>query len=281
MKIKKLFSALLAVLFVLSAFIHPSHAHTTSQSDQILSVPGESHLLGGEKYGWIIDESAHLIGDNYYSFWKHHEFYYFKDYQNNDPYHPLFTPTVRGIVNRGASMWRAEMGFWFEVKVSGINYNSDSWIETISDPAIDAVAVFDPLNVNSSGHITKWCIRVNVAKPSNELNDTTLAHEFGHALGLLDLRESYNRNKVMYFRTYGRTATKPTRHEGYAARITTGNGHQTHTWTGGYQYLGAIGGVCYHTTKCKDCNGPSVMHKVRCTYNANHVCKHCGGRPTA
>lgn len=55
-------------------------------------------------------------------------------------------------------------------------------------------------NVNS-GKITKFEIVLNqdkMKKFSDTNNKGTVAHEFGHSLGLLDLYESYNKSQLLY-----------------------------------------------------------------------------------
>lgn len=41
------------------------------------------------------------------------------------------------------------------------------------------------------------------------IEEETLAHEFGHAIGLYDLYEAKNKDKIMYGYRVGRTATRP------------------------------------------------------------------------
>lgn len=265
MKIKKYFSFLLASLFAVLSYVHPSYAHTTSQASQLLPDPDEPNFLGGERYGWSIDEHHH--SDGYYTT------YFIYQPSPLDRTYKKISPELIEVISGGAYKWRSSMGFRFErfsvASAAGTIY-------AIINPDTDRVASMRNPQTLSNGHMLSWTITLNLHYPITEV---TLAHEFGHVLGLQDLGALSNKNRLMYGGE-NRTAKAPTTYEKHIALTITGMFHQTHTWTGGYQYLGVIDGVCYHTKKCKYCNGPSVAHKVRCTYNANHVCKYCGGRPT-
>ncbi len=66
-----------------------------------------------------------------------------------------------------------------------------------------------PLAVNEdTGHVTKWHIEINMAY-YDERTVETIAHEFGHAIGLNDLYESYNTDNLMYGYKVERTVAAP------------------------------------------------------------------------
>ena len=115
---------------------------------------------------------------------------------------------------------------------------------------------------------------MNMAK-ADSLSSKVLAHEFGHAIGLKDLSNAQNINKLMYGYSNG-TATAPALADIWGAKVITGV-HTTHTW--GYRLIaGALGNS--HQKYCTACNGlnPYVQ---RCTYGTDNRCTVCGyGRQT-
>lgn len=85
-----------------------------------------------------------------------------------------------------------------------------------SDPNASTLAAFSSYVSNTSGHLTSWRIKIN--EPvfncySPTLRYATMAHEFGHAVGLNDLYYSSNTNVLMYGGISGWTAYSPTSYD--------------------------------------------------------------------
>lgn len=87
---------------------------------------------------------------------------------------------------------------------------------------------------------------------AKNVTSTTLAHEFGHAIGLNDLYDDQNVNKLMYG-VSSRTVSSPTTSDKWGAKVITGV-HTTHTWA--YKYHSTTGtGQNRHVGYCTSCNG--------------------------
>lgn len=111
------------------------------------------------------------------------------------------------------------------VAISKAPSYSPNFIHTYSDPNADTNASFYNYTSNSSGHLTKWSIRMNTHHMDGRTaaqNQTTLAHEFGHVIGLNDLEQYANRVYLMYgFES--RSATSPTSTDITGAKKALGN----------------------------------------------------------
>lgn len=102
-------------------------------------------------------------------------------------------------------------------------------------------------------------------------SSTILEHELGHVIGLNDLYESRNQNKLMY--GYSNTsASSPTSLDIWGAKVITGV-HSSHTW--GYKYYDTNSTGNRHVNYCTQCNGLG-LNVTQCVYNTNNVCKTCG-----
>ena len=244
--IRTIISLILITIFTITA-----SAHSTSQEGILgKSYHQEKHayFIGGDEAGWMIDETTHTNGTHItYSF----------DY--NDPY-------VDGIIsatNNGANLW-TQTGV---VTISHVQTGGTGTIRTYTDSDDDAAAIFTNCSANSIGHLTYWEIQVN---RSNPFNSVTLAHEFGHAIGLLDLYGTISVNKLMYHRQQAST-TGPTENDKWGAKVITGQ-HTSHTW--GYKYHSNNSTGNLHRAYCTICNGFAATTE-RCTYNAKNICVKC------
>ncbi|MBQ0138932.1 MAG: hypothetical protein KBT36_06530, partial [Kurthia sp.] len=159
-----------------------------------LAIPGQnasahsSCSTYGESYGYWIDCKNHS-GNAFIQY-------------NLGPMSSTYTNYVTG----GETKWN-NTGV---VAINKAPAYSPNFIHTYSDKNSSANASFYDYTSNSSGHLTKWSIRMNTANMDGrtpELNKTTLAHEFGHVIGLNDLTQSKNSVYLMY---------------GYATRSVTG-----------------------------------------------------------
>ncbi|MBO0603533.1 hypothetical protein I2483_17850 [Sporosarcina sp. E16_3] len=105
------------------------------------------------------------------------------------------TSAYAGYITAGANKWGTTNVVVF------YKSNSSNYIHTYSDPNSSANAAFYLYSSNSSGHLLQWAIKMNTSNMNNRsaaLNNTTMAHEFGHAIGLNDLYNSNNNDLLMY-----------------------------------------------------------------------------------
>lgn len=232
---KKIISYILMFILLVPIVVN---AHT---------IPPNSVVIGNEEIGWVIDLSCHNSGTTlYYKF------------DNTDPY----ISNYKKIVVDGTALWSPTVT---------ISENSNA-VGTIltreGSTAPDApVAVFLGYNpVPDSGHHTRWEIIINRKKSANKI---IMAHELGHAFGLLDLQLGINIDKLMY--GYANlAATAPTAMDKMGVRVISGS-HSTHTFR--YRFFDVSSGVYRDCRYCIVCNG--YRDVAPCTYT-NNVCTKCG-----
>lgn len=78
---------------------------------------------------------------------------------------------------------------------------SKNFIHTYTDKNSPNLAEFYNYSSNSAGHLQKWSIKMNktrMNKRTTAQNKTTLAHEFGHVIGLNDLKKTTSNKYLMY-----------------------------------------------------------------------------------
>lgn len=175
--LRKAFAYILAVILMLQS-CPCVFAHSNSQ-EGILAKSYHSeyggYYIGGENVGWSIDENNHTNGTTLT--------YSFSSSDSN------LTSTYKSYVTAGASKWSGTVTITNKTDGSGTGT-----ISTFSDSNSSTIAEFCDYKSDSSGHLTKWKIRMNRAKT---VTAKALAHEFGHAIGLNDLYESKNSGKLM------------------------------------------------------------------------------------
>jgi len=109
-------------------------------------------------------------------------------------------------ISAGASKWSGT------VTISLNLTSAQGTITDYTDPNSSINAYATDYVSDSKGHFTNWGIYLNKSNMifrTNAANDTTLAHEFGHAIGLRDLTASSNSNKLMYGYANTRTVSSP------------------------------------------------------------------------
>jgi len=230
---KKIISTILLFLLVLSSICY---AHTTKQGPT---------LKWGEDIGWSIDENNHTNGNTLY--------YKFDSTDAN------LSSTYKKYVTDGAALWNPTINI-------SENSNAVGTIYTFNYTGTTIVAAFCNFESDSSGHLTTWEIKMNRAKAVNKL---VLAHEFGHAIGLYDLYNNSNMDKLMYGYECS-TATAPTAADKMGARVISGS-HSAHTFN--YKFYDVVNGNYRHCQSCTVCNG--YKNVEFCTYS-NNVCTKCG-----
>lgn len=250
--LRKSVSSVIALVFVMSLVCTNVLAHSSSQEgilERYYDTHDQVYYIGSEEAGWLIDESCHTNGTSItYSF------------DTSDIY---LTDAYKSYTTTGASRWTGT------VTITNMEDGTGQGkICTVNSVRLPHNAQLRSYTTNSSGHLTKWEIVINRAKT---VNAVTLAHEFGHAIGLADLYASENSDKLMYGAATG-TATWPTTADKWGAKVITGV-HSSHTW--GYKYLKTISTGNVHVKYCTVCSGISTVSEP-CVYNANNVCKICG-----
>lgn len=251
--LRKSVSSFIALIFAMSLVCTNVLAHSSSQEgilERYYDSKKQLYFIGSEEAGWLIDESCHTNGTSItYSF------------DTSDMY---LTDTYKSYTTTGASKWSGTVTITNKEDGTG-----QGKINTYHGGCNSiSVAEFCNYSANSSGHLTKWEISINRDKTANAV---TLAHEFGHAIGLSDLYASKNSDKLMYGYATG-TATRPTTADKWGAKVITGV-HSSHTW--GYKYLKTTSTGNVHVKYCTVCSGISTV-SAPCVYNANNVCKICG-----
>lgn len=229
-------------------------AHSLSQSGILAryylnSFSYSGYYIGGEEIGWGIDERNHSGGTKItYEF---------------DETDPLLTDEYKDLVRQGASMWSGV------VSIEESSNSAVGIITTVNEPGEDFIAQFTDYSSDSSGHLEGWAIEINRAKVQSA---KVFAHEFGHVIGLVDLYDDSNDNKLMYMAPVQSSATGPTTQDIWGARVITGQ-HDSHSWNYAYYMTNSTGNT--HIGTCTACGGKAAYFE-QCTYNSNNVCTKCG-----
>ncbi|QOY35116.1 hypothetical protein AWH56_020810 [Anaerobacillus isosaccharinicus] len=167
------------LLTPLSVFAHPSH----------------ECFPGGEGFGYKVN-----CGEPF-------------GHQSRTSYHYRF---VSGTSSEWINLTRNAVTHWNNTGIVSISENSisNSTVGTYSDSSSSTVAYVASVT-NGSGHKTSWSLRYNfpVMTGYGLTKQRTIArHEFGHTVGLADLYDTSNNDKLMYGYTSG-TATGVTSYD--------------------------------------------------------------------
>lgn len=255
-------SGLLAILFALQFGVVVS-AHPYSQKgilaetyiDERYSGYYGRYCVGGDAVGWRIMEERHTNGTT--------QTYSFDTSDEN------LTATLKGYVRAGAAMWGDVVNIVEKTDGSGMGR---IYVDPYDNTSANANFLADlGYCTDGNGHLTSWSIKMNLNNIAN-VNATTLAHEFGHMIGLTDLYEEASINKLMYGYS-NRTAPSPTALDKWGARVITGV-HTSHSW--GYKcHSAATSGGNRHIKYCTACKGLTNTI-LNCTYNSQRICTLCG-----
>ncbi len=235
------------ILCTVSVAAHPASQENVL-AEEIIEEYNNQYYIGGEMVGWSIDESFHL-GNTSCGF----------------RYSSQFPPALIPIVEAGAQKWLPYVTFGYSDSGMGV-------FTFYNNPRDPAMAAFTQYAADSmTGHLTTWTIKINI---SYTLTEETIAHELGHVIGLNDLYDLGNTNKLMYG-VDNRTVTGPSESDLWGVKVITG-AHIDHDW-------GNYGMVNYdncHARYCNQCNGASasIQACVFQSFGSITRCTLCGRR---
>ncbi|MBX0314862.1 M43 family zinc metalloprotease [Planococcus glaciei] len=170
MKLKKLLSTGIILFLLLSFFIWPNQevdAHTTTCK------------RGSESLGWLVNCSSHA-GKTSYTY----------------RFATDLSATYKSYTSTGASRWNATS----IVSIKNVS-TSSNLVTSHGGPDTGTVAVTSSWKNATTGHKTRWEISYNrylMGSRTSTKNNGTATHELGHTIGLGDLYNSSNKNKMMY-----------------------------------------------------------------------------------
>ena len=252
------------VLLLVAALCNAVSAHSVTEEGTIarayhligITTSGNDvydYCLGAEEIGWLAHEGKHTASSSTV---------YFKFDSSVDT-------DTRRIFVQGGMKW---------VGIVNFVVSSNSAVGTVyavNDGNTDACAWVSNRVVDSNNHLISWKIYINTYYT---FTAETAAHELGHIIGLLDLYDSYNLDKLMYYSATS-TATAPTDSDKNGARVILGihgnsNPNNAHVWD--YKYYGTDNsGNHIHVKYCTVCDGyhalssayPNTPETAQCTFN--------------
>ncbi len=266
MKLKKSYAIILSIILLFSnsniVFAHPSSQEGILAKSYIYGGRYNGYFIGGDKVGWAIDEANHtnITEDGLILS------YYFSEDDMNFSELSDIADDLMYYTREGVKKWNGI------ATINEVKYEKDKEypggvgvISTFSLQNSTIIAQFRPYSTDSSGHLKEWGIEMNL---ENQQSAIVMAHEIGHAIGLVDLFGSISSGKLMYAHPESGTATGPTAADVWGVKVITGQ-HTTHTW--GYKYYNTNSTGNVHVKYCTDCNGLSLITE-QCTYNSQNIC---------
>ncbi len=214
--------SLLISFFLVSCFMVNLSAHSgnlayyfdTAQIPKYINDFNDNvYYIGNENIGWSLNQNAHTNGN-------------VLSYRFSDDSSVALDSDLRLLFQSATLLWD-------DVVTCPQLPSGPGFVQLDYDYDGDYNAYCDIAQVDSSGHFTKWTIAINYyyyRNASDAQITLTFAHELGHTIGLNDLYDSQNYNKIMCGYGNVRTATAPTSYDIWGARVITGQ-HATHRWT--------------------------------------------------
>ena len=249
---KKILCLLITTILLLITNLNAS-ANTTQQNIMdwhyhTFSDGTVAPVFGSESIGWEIMEFQHFgtTGTVKYRF------------EDN------VSLTYRSRFTNGAALWSSATSATFQ-NVTDTSTTANVTVKNATlNTGIVALAVPTSISGDFHYHATNWIIKYN----SNE-NPTkiTFAHELGHVFGLVDLNNSSNINKLMYFNE-SRTAINPTANDIKGFNVATGV-HNSHSWaytSNSYRKCNGCGGISTYNHPYTWTNYNDSLHKGYCSH---------------
>lgn len=209
-----------------------------------------------EANGWGITENQHFgTGTPTFA-------YYFS-------FEGSITEKQKEYIRNGANKWGTRIN---ATEVDSIDSESVSHVKwTTFTSQKEVVASTTPLfAANSAGHIKQWKMAINLTYASS-FNTRTAAHEFGHVVGLNDLYNVTNANKLMYGSQTG-SASAPQSADIMGYNVITGK-HSDHSNLTGYTRPAEMPSTTpVHRRQCRTCG---IAKDEICSPQVG-VCTTCG-----
>jgi len=258
---KRMLKLLVTISFVISICLISltSSAHNTVQS---------GFIVWGEDVGWRIREGTalpvHTNGTQIaYDICNSLDYYHG---HGGDMIRPL-----NEVISRGATTWNSH-------GIVSIARNGPGPRGIIKESFIansNVIARVDSERYNSSGHfivddfsihgVYSWEMLINSnGYLPQRTTHLIIAHEFGHIIGLADLYNDNNSDKLMFHSTQGWEATGPTVADRNGARVITGQ--HVHTSTSFPTTIRQLTGN-RHASACTDCGAFNSLGIVGCNTN--------------
>ncbi len=247
----------------------------------------DAHLIqnttftGDESVGWQL-----YYSDNYSAYLHHDSYhntitYYFHPNPSQDYTYPSIASVTSDMADKfdsGADMWNnAKYNTSLSVaSLSSVSSSTAAVIDVMKYTSIEQTAAImaseDRIEYGDHKHIQKAVILINSncwADDDEAKNIGTCAHEIGHVIGLKDLNNSSNKDKLMYFHTDNRTTDILHASDIKGAAVVSGV-HTNHL-AGSYTSLDE-----YHYGKCSMCDHdmPMNLHTLTPPYTSNNDYKH-------
>jgi len=216
---KKVFTLMIIFIFIISLSIKV-FSHPSTQGNRIIWGETSNTTIN---VGWSIYDNDHHTNNRVIMY----------KVDNS-------AASYRNMISQGAMRWAPSFTIMESQNALGV-------IFTDNNPNSGVIARIHMMQSDSSNHFTSWRMTLNTARL---ITATTIAHEFGHVIGLVDLNHNDNINKLMYF-SDASTAAFPHSSDIKGANVITGQ-HTTHT--SGYTRAGSVGITPRFVKTCTVCD---------------------------